>query len=139
MIQNPKSADRFVLANRIKNLITRIDLYSVGSDYRKEIELVQASDTSQDDKDMVIAELTPKRQGTNGRYFSIHFKNGNAQRVRQNKNDDPEIIELSVMAGSEKYVESNHPEYMRVIDRLTASQGMSDEEGDELAKMLSSG
>ena len=128
MILNPKSADRFMLANRIKNLITKINLYSVGHDYRKAIELVQSSDVPQDDKEKVIAELTPKRQGSNGRYFSINFKNGNVQLVQQSKTDNPTIIELSVMGGNEKSIESSYPKRLQLIDKLKASEGMTDEE-----------
>ena len=128
MILNPKSADRFMLANRIKNLITKINLYSVGHDYRKAIELVQSSDVPQDDKEKVIAELTPKRQGSNGRYFSINFKNGNVQSVQQSKTDNAYIIELSVMGGNEKSIESSYPKRLQLIDKLKASEGMTDEE-----------
>lgn len=133
MIQNPKSGDRFVLANRIKNIITSIKLHSVGHDYRKAIELVQSSDVDQDDKDRVIAELMPKRQGNNGRYFSIQFKNGNVQMVQQSKTDDPDIIELSVMGGKDKYIESSYPKRLQLIDKLTASEGMTDDEWSEIA------
>ena len=136
MILNPKSADRFVLANRIKNLITKINLYSVGHDYRKAIELVQSSDVPQDDKEKVIAELTPRRQGSNGRYFSINFKNGNVQSVQQSKTDSADIIALSVMAGSEKSIESSYPDRLRLIDRLATSEGLTDDETAELVQTL---
>ncbi len=109
--QNPCGENRIRLADRIKSIIERIDVYPNG-EIRKDdpaIDLVRAS--GDPDAEKIIAAMNAGSRLKDDPYFIVTFRNGAVQTVVPNPSN-PDDIRVSVYAGEKtRRVEGSAYEY----------------------------
>lgn len=107
--------DRFMLADRIKQVVSKIDMYVVGmkpSMPDAAVDIVRKSGLPSEEAERVIENLrhTAEHGFKTKPHFRVHLKNGSVQIVVPNPNDREKIL-VSVQAGATSRVEGDDYEW----------------------------
>lgn len=115
LIQTPDKTDRHVLAERIKQMVAKIEVYASGPDYRDAVTLINESEISDDEKARLAKLVTPKRGATDKRFFTVTFKSGDVQAVNPVLGD-PDQVKLSIIRGGADTLETAHSLIRELLD-----------------------
>lgn len=121
------SGDRFALADRIRSLVSRVRIFSVGKqDDGKAAALIKNSDLPNREKSKIMMVIENQRKAGMASYphFEITFKTGDIQVVIPDPSDAGRIL-VSTRAGNDRFIEypeQLHNPFAEIDDELISDE-----------------